>query len=61
MARAMCATLTGTQKLLGKNYISNYRFLNVYFEPHTTINCNAASTQRPYLMQGVLRQHDQAL
>jgi len=43
MARAIGATLRGAQKLLGKfkNYI--YNFLNLYFAPHTIINCKAAS------------------
>jgi len=49
MARAMGATLTGTQKLPNKNLFVTWCFFNLYFAPHTTINCKAASTQRPYL------------
>ena len=58
------ATLTGARKLIGKNLNFIHNFLNLYFAPRTTISCNAASTQRqqrPYLMQGGLRQHDPVL
>jgi len=46
MARAM-----GAQKLLGKNQTVTCSFFNLYFAPHTVINCTAASIQRPLLMQ----------
>jgi len=64
MALAMGATLTGARILIGKNLHFIHNFLNLYFAPRTTISYNAASTQRqqrPYLMQGVLRQHDPVL
>jgi len=44
MARAMGAmgaTFRGAQKLLGTIKIFIYSFLNLYFEPRTTINCEA--------------------
>jgi len=37
MARAMGATLTGAQKLYGKNIIWDYSFSNLYPAPHATI------------------------
>ena len=55
MAHAMDATLTGTQKLLGKIKIFMYSFLNLYFAPHAFINCKAASMPRPHLKHYVGR------
>jgi len=46
MARTMGATLAGAQKL----QLVTCSFFNLYFSPHTTINCTAAPTQCPYLM-----------
>jgi len=62
MGRATGATLTGAQKVL-KLKLVTYWFFKLYFAPHTTINCKAASKQRPYLMHklGMSRQHRQAL
>jgi len=48
MARAMGATLTGAQKMLGKIKILFYFFIFCYFVPHATINC--INTARQYLM-----------
>jgi len=39
----------GAKKLLGKIKIFIYSFLNLYFAPHTFINCKAAPTPRPHL------------
>ena len=47
MASAMGATFRGAQKLLGTIKIFIYSFLNLYFGPHTTINCEA--TQRTHI------------
>jgi len=59
MARAMGATLTGASKFAWqKNKIFIYSFF--YFAPRST-NCTAASTQCPYVIQGVLCQHHRAL
>jgi len=50
MTHALGVVLTGVQKLLDKNLkFVIYSFLNLYLAPHTTINCKAVSTQRPYL------------
>jgi len=43
MARAMGATVMGAQK----SEFVNCSSFNLYFAPHTTINCAAASIQRP--------------
>jgi len=53
MVRAIGATLMGAQNCLAKIKISDLQFLEPIFAPHTTVNCNAASTQLPYLMQAV--------
>jgi len=50
MARAMGATLTGSQKLLGEIKIFIFRFFNLYFAPHAFINCIAAAS---LLTQGI--------
>ena len=55
MAHAMGATLTGSQKLLGKIKMFIYSFFNLYFAPHAFINCKAASTPRPHLKHYVGR------
>jgi len=61
MVRAMGATLMGAPKFAWQKIkIFIYSFFNVYFAPRST-NCTAASTQRPYVMRGVLCQHLQAL
>jgi len=51
----MGAALTGRKNCLAKIKICIYSFLNLYFAPHTFINCKAASTQRLYLMHWVGR------
>jgi len=48
MARAMGTTLTGTQTCLAKIKFVICSYWNLYFGPHITINCKAASTQHPY-------------
>jgi len=52
MARAVGATLSGEQKLLGKKSNFVYSFLNLYFALHTTINNNDASTRVPMYYVG---------
>jgi len=61
MARAMGATSTGAQKLLGKNWNFHLQFLKLLFCAFPTINCSAASTQRQSLTQGKLRENHKVL
>jgi len=44
MAGAMGAALRGRKNCLAKIKHFIYSFLNLYFAPHTIINCKAAST-----------------
>jgi len=49
MARAMGATLMGLKNGLVKIKFVTSIFFNLFFAAHTTMNCRAASIQRPYL------------
>jgi len=55
IARAMGANLWGAQNCLAKIKICDLQFFNLYFAPHTRINCNPASTLPSYLMDEVGR------
>jgi len=61
MARAMGATSTGAQKLLGRNWNFYLQFLKLLFCALPTINFSAASTQRQSLTHGKLRENHKVL
>jgi len=52
-ARAMGATLRGCKNFLAKIETFTYSFFNLYFAPHTTVNCKTASTSRARIYSNV--------